>query len=60
LQGSRIITIVDSAWQPSWLGTEQTRYFRLDGDMLSLISDFELPKFPGRHLRGTAIWQREV
>lgn len=61
MQGNRMITTVDSAWHPSWLGTEQTRYFKLDGDALSLKSDyFELPKFPGQHLRGTAIWRREV
>jgi hypothetical protein len=61
MQGERITTIVDSAWHPSWLGTEQTRYFKLDGDVLSLMSDyFELPNFPGRHLRGTAIWRREA
>ena len=61
MQADRIITTVDSAWHPSWLGTEQTRYFKHDGDTLSLISDFfELPKFPGRRLRGTAIWRREV
>ena len=61
MEGDRIITTVDSAWHPSWLGTEQVRYFKLDGDALSLMSDyFELPKFPGPHLRGTAIWRREV
>jgi Lipocalin-like domain len=61
MAGDRIITSVDSAWHPSWLGTEQSRYFKLDGDALSLTSDyFELPKFPGQHLRGTAIWRREV
>ena len=61
MEGDRIITTVDSAWHPSWLGTEQIRYFKLDGDTLSLTSDyFELPKFPGQHLRGTAIWRREV
>jgi hypothetical protein len=55
------ITTVDSAWHPSWLGTEQTGYFKHDGDALSLMSDFiELPKFPGRRVRGTAIWRREV
>ena len=32
------ITIVDSAWYPAWIGTEQTNFFTLDGDTLSIIS----------------------
>jgi hypothetical protein len=60
IQGDRIITTVDSAWHPSWIGTEQTRYFKHDGDALSLMSDLiEFPKFPGKRVSGTATWQRE-
>ncbi len=61
LQGNRLITRVDSAWHPAWVGTEQTRSFKREGDILSLSApDFrEHPKFPGRRVRGTAIWQKE-
>ncbi len=60
LQGNRLITRVDSAWHPAWVGTEQTRSFKYDGDTLSLMSDFqEHPKFPGQRVRGTVIWQKE-
>ena len=31
-------TDVDVAWHPSWLGTKQTRYFKIEGDMLSIIT----------------------
>jgi hypothetical protein len=61
MQADRIITTVDSAWHPAWIGTEQPRFFKFDGDTLSLMSDFlEFPKFPGQRVRGTAIWRREV
>jgi hypothetical protein len=61
LQGNRLITTVDSAWHPAWIGTEQTRSFKRDGDTLSLMApDFhENPKFPGQRVRGIAIWQKE-
>ena len=36
------ITIVDSAWYPAWIGTEQTNFFTLDGDTLSIISTPEV------------------
>ena len=38
LEADKIIVTVDIAWHPSWLGTEQTRFYKLDGDKLSIIS----------------------
>jgi hypothetical protein len=55
LQGNRLITTVDSAWHPAWVGTEQARSIKYDGDTLSLMSpDFprtsEIPRAAGsRH-----------
>ena len=60
MQGDRVITTVDSAWHPRWVGTEQARFFKHDGDTLSLMSDFlDFPKFPGQRVRGTVMWTRE-
>jgi ABC-type multidrug transport system ATPase subunit len=54
------ITIVDSAWYPAWIGTEQTNFFTLDGDTLSIISPLlQHPKFPNDRIRGVAIWRKE-
>jgi len=37
LQGDGcLITTVDSAWQPAWLGTGQVRLFKIEGDTLSV------------------------
>ena len=38
LEGDKWITKVDVSWNPAWLGTEQVRFFRLDGDRLQVIS----------------------
>jgi hypothetical protein len=61
LQGDDcFVTTVDIAWHPSWIGTEQTRYFKLDGDTLSIISPPQPhPKAPGQLVRGVIVWQRE-
>src|SRR5215471_2471087 len=32
----RFITTVDSAWHPAWLGTEQVRLFKVEGETLSV------------------------
>jgi hypothetical protein len=54
------ITIVDSAWYPAWIGTEQTNFFTLNGDTLSIISPLlQHPKFPNDRVRGVAIWRKE-
>jgi Lipocalin-like domain len=60
LNDNRLITTVDSAWHPAWIGTEQTRFLKLDDHTLSLTSPpQEHPKFPGKSVRGVAIWRRE-
>lgn len=60
LQGDSFITTVDAAWHPAWVGTEQTRFFKVEGDTLSIISPFQdHPKFPGRRIRGVVVWRKE-
>ena len=34
VEGDKWITKVDVAANPAWVGTEQTRFFRVDGDRL--------------------------
>ncbi len=36
LESDRWITQVDVAWNPEWVGTEQTRFFAIDGDVLTV------------------------
>lgn len=38
LEGDRWITKVDVAWNPAWVGTEQVRFFKVDGDRLQVMS----------------------
>ena len=61
LQGDDcFITTVDSAWRPAWIGTEQVRFIKVDGENLSAVSALrEDPKYPGRRIRGVAIWRKD-
>ncbi len=55
----RLVVAVDTAWQPDWVGSEQLRYFRIDGDTLTLRSDqTRLPRFGDRLLTIVVIWRR--
>ena len=38
IEGNRITTHVDVAWNEAWTGTDQTRIFRLEGDRLFIES----------------------
>jgi hypothetical protein len=59
LEGDKFITKVDVAWHPAWNGTEQPRFFQLDGEVLSLTTPRQThPRFPGRSLRGVMTWRR--
>jgi|SRR6516225_5930488 len=56
----KFITVVDLAWDPSWVGTSQIRYYTFDGRILSLrTAPIELPAFPGRKAIAYAHWERE-
>ena len=61
IQGDDAFVVeVDVSWHPSWLGTEQTRYFKIERNMLWIISaPQQRPKHPGRTIRGIITWRRE-
>jgi Lipocalin-like domain len=60
IESDKIITTVDVSWHPAWLGSEQIRFFKVDGDRLSISSlPQHHPKFPGRLVRGIVVWQKE-
>lgn len=47
LEGDRWITQVDVAWNPAWVGTVQTRYYRVENDQLSVSTPWRLmPNWP--------------
>jgi hypothetical protein len=60
IDGEKFVTRVDMAWEPSWIGTEQVRYYAFDGQTLSLrTAVIELPSRPGRKVVGQLDWEQE-
>jgi Lipocalin-like domain len=43
IEGDKLITKVDVSWNPAWVGKDQVRFFKIDGDRLQLISDWMQP-----------------
>ena len=51
LEGDRWITQVDVAWNPEWVGTEQTRFFAIDDDLLTVHTPWRvMPNWPDKGL----------
>ena len=47
IEGDRWITKVEVAWNPEWVGSEQERFFRLDGDRLEVTTPWRImPNWP--------------
>jgi hypothetical protein len=56
----KYVIIVDVAWDPNWVGTEQVRYYSFDGRTLPLHTPLiDHASFPGQKMIGYTDWQRE-
>ena|SRR5665213_3192697 len=59
VEADRFITNVEVAWHPSWVGTQQVRYFELADDELRIMTAEQThPSYPGRLGRGILLWRR--
>jgi Lipocalin-like domain len=57
---NKIVVKVDIAADESWNGTEQVRYYKIDGDKLHIeAAPQPYPNFGGRVMRGILVWKRE-
>jgi len=60
LEDGRVITTVEAAWNEAWVGTEQIRAYRFEGDRLYLESPpMPHPNLGGKIVRVIVIWERE-
>ena len=60
VEGSTITTKVEVAWNESWVGGEQVRHIRFEGDKLFIESPpMSHPNFNDRMVRVIVVWQRD-
>jgi hypothetical protein len=49
IEGDSWITNVEVAWNPEWVGTEQRRFFRVDGNRLQVSTPWRvMPNWPDK------------
>jgi hypothetical protein len=54
------VTNVDIAWFPGWVGSEQARFYKLDGDRLDIVTaPTRTPRTGDALVRGVLSWVRE-
>jgi hypothetical protein len=60
VEGSTITTKVDVAWNELWVGGEQIRHIRFEGDKLFIESPpMPHPNMYGKTVRVIVVWQRD-
>jgi len=60
VENGKVITKVDAAWNEGWVGGEQTRFIRFEGDRLFIESPpMPHPNQNNRVVRVIVIWDRE-
>jgi hypothetical protein len=62
LEGEKFITKVDAAWNAGWIGTDQVRFWRLEGTKLfitSAPSPIPNPSGSDRMMVGHLVWEKE-
>jgi len=60
VEGDKWTTKVDVAWTETWVGSDQTRFFKREGDTLTVNATWApSPNLPGNpEVRGVLVWSR--
>jgi Lipocalin-like domain len=59
IDGRKIIIDVEIAWDESWIGTEQVRYFSIEGERLHIEAPPQsYPNLGTKPMRAVLTWQR--
>ena len=59
-EGNKIVINVDIAGDESWNGTEQVRYYRIEGNQLYIEAPPQaFANFDGKVMRGILVWTRD-
>ena len=59
VEGEKVVHHLDVSWNESWTGTDQVRFFKLEGDRLIIRTAPQKNAITGMENIGVAVWQRE-
>ena len=55
--GEKVVHHVDTSWNGSWTGTDQVRFYKLDGDLLT-ITTAPLTSFSREEVEVVLVWKK--
>jgi hypothetical protein len=56
IEGDQWLTKVDVAWNPEWVGTEQVRNFKIEGDRLHVLTPWRvMPNWPEKGMQRSIV-----
>jgi hypothetical protein len=58
VDGSKVIHHVDISWNEAWTGTDQVRFFQLDGDTLTITTPVTKSAIDGQEGRSIVVWEK--
>ena len=58
IDAEKVTHHVDISWNQAWTGTEQIRFYKLDGNILTITTAPNKSPFDGREGRGILVWER--
>jgi hypothetical protein len=58
LETDKVIHHVDISWNEAWTGTDQVRFYKLDGNTLTITSAPNKSPADGRDGRGILVWEK--
>jgi Lipocalin-like domain len=59
VEGDKVVHHADISWNESWTGTDQVRFFKLEGDSLTIKSAPQKNAMTGIDNIGVLVWERE-
>jgi Lipocalin-like domain len=54
----KVVHHVDISWNQNWTGTDQVRFYKLDGDTLTITTPLNKNFVDGREGRSILVWER--
>jgi hypothetical protein len=58
LEAEKVTHHIDISWNQAWTGTDQVRFYNLDGDMLSITTAPYKSYFDGKEGRSILVWTK--
>ena len=58
LEGEKVIHHVDISWNQAWTGTDQVRFYKMDGNILIITTGPFKSPFDGQESRSVVVWEK--